>query len=286
MITIKEVLQRSKAFLQEKGVVHPGRQAEEIIADCLGMPRLELYLQFDRPLQQDELNQCREVLFRRSKGEPSQYIRGYVEFLNCRFAVDSRVLIPRQETEILVDQIIKELEVHDLKDKELWDICTGSGCIGISLKKRFPELAVSLSDLSADAVGAAKDNSEQNHVQVELLEGDLLNPFYLRKAHFVVCNPPYIAEEEYKGLSKEVKDYEPYSALVSGKTGLEFYHLLNRELPRYLHPGALVWMEIGHRQGKELLKIFSDSQWENVVIRSDWSGNDRFFYAKFTGQDF
>jgi release factor glutamine methyltransferase len=280
MITIKEVLQKSAAFLEEKGVPQSRRQAEEVIADSLELARLELYLQFDRPLVNDEVEKCRQALLRRSKGEPCQYIRGRVEFHDCVFDVDSNVLIPRQETEILVGMIMKDLEHCDLQGKVLWDLCTGSGCIGITLKKRFPELQVILSDASESALEMAGRNALKNGVEVDCILGDLLTPFQNRKAHFVVCNPPYIADREFEGLEREVKEFEPKTALVSGTSGLEFYERLSADLPGLLYQNGRVWLEIGTGQGEAVLKLFSGGRWTNARYLPDWSSHDRFFFVE------
>ncbi len=280
MITIKEVLKKSEDFFQGKGIVNARRQAEEVIADVLDLPRIELYMQFDRPIEAEELDRCRSVIERRGKGEPNQYIRGFVEFHDCKIYVDPRVLIPRQETEVLVDLIAKDLENRDLQGKVLWDVCTGSGCIGISLKKKFPELDIVLSDLSQEALMLARQNAAANEVDVSFIEGDLLQPFSGKKADYVVCNPPYIANHEFDGLEREVRDFEPKQALISGQTGLEFYQRLSKELPDYLNPEAKAWFEIGEKQGKAVKTAFHASKWKKVEYQRDWSDNDRFFFLE------
>lgn len=280
MITIREVLKKSEGFFQAKGIANPRRQVEEVIADALDLPRIELYMQFDRPLESKELDHCRKVVARRGNGEPNQYIRGFVDFHECKFKVDSRVLIPRQETEILVDIIAKELNDCDLPGKVLWDVCAGSGCIGISLKKKFPELEVVLSDISEDALVIAKQNAIENEVDVSCVQGDLLQSFSGKKADYIVCNPPYIANHEFEALEREVKEFEPKLALVSGESGLEFYQRLADELPEFLNANAKVWFEVGEKQGEAVKNTFSASKWKKVEYQRDWSGNDRFFFLE------
>lgn len=280
MKTVLEIVNLSKKFLEERGVHSSKRSAEQVIADALGVNRLELYMQFDRPLSDEELVDCREAIQRRSKGEPPQYIRGFVEFYDCKILTDRSVLIPRQETEILVDEIAKELSQMELKDKELWDVCTGSGCIGLALKKRFPELNVVLSDISVEALQIAKTNAIENNVSVEILQGDLLEPFGARKADFIVCNPPYISEAEYQELEREVKDYEPYQALVSGSLGLECYQQLSKGLQERLNKGGRAWFEMGSGQGKWIKKLFDQAGYGKTFIKNDWSGHDRFFFLE------
>lgn len=280
MKTILEIIKLSTEFLQQKKVAQPRRQAEEIIADALEVKRLVLYLEFDRPLTTEELDKCRSALMRRSKGEPLQYIRGDVDFHHCTFKVSPAVLIPRQETEILVDLITKQLEKDDLANKSFWDICCGSGCIGISIKKKFPQLNVYLSDVSAEALMVAKENAQNNQVDVHLMEGDLLGPFKGLKTDYLACNPPYISEKEYIGLDPEVREHEPKLALVGGSTGLEYYHRLASDIPISLNPKSKIWFEIGYNQGSDVLQIFSNEKWTHRRVEKDWSGHDRFFFLE------
>lgn len=280
MKSILEVLNLSASYLKEKGIENPRRQAENLIADAIGAERLDLYLYFDRPLNEEELTKCREGLARRVKREPLQYIRGEVEFYHCKFKVNSQVLIPRQETEILVDKVVSCLSKIDLNGKVLWDICCGSGCIGIALKKQFPMLKVVLSDLSRSALEVAEENSRINEAEVETRLGDLLAPFQEEKADFVICNPPYIPESQFDGLDPEVKLYEPKIALIGGATGLEFYRRLEKELPQHLNPSAMVWFEMGCGQGNGLLQIFSSGFWKKKEVEKDWAGHDRFFFLE------
>ena len=277
MKTILEVLTLSKNYLEQRGIQNPRRQAEELLSDALGIKRMDLYLEFERPLTESELNICRQRLARRGKGEPLQYIHGEVLFFDCVIKVDPHVLIPRQETEILVDKIALELADQTLEGKTLWDLCCGSGCIGIALKKRFPTLNVRLSDISAEALQLAKQNAQLNQVDVEIRKGDLLQPFKGEKAHFVVCNPPYVSEVDYAALEAEVRDHEPRMALVAGPKGTEFYQRLAHELPDYLYPSGKIWLEIGHGQGESVKNLFNASHWRHHRIEEDWAGLERFF---------
>ena len=197
MKTLLEVVTLAADYLGKKAIEQPRRQAEELVADALNIKRLQLYTDFDRPLNEEELERCRQWLQRRGKGEPLAYIHGLVDFYHCRFEITPAVLIPRQETEILTDKIAKRLEKENLEGKALWDLCCGSGCIGISISKQFPLLRVELADISPEAAAVAKNNAALNSVEVAVREGDLLAPFAGQKADFIVCNPPYVTEEEY-----------------------------------------------------------------------------------------
>lgn len=274
MLTLRELIAKSTQYLTEKGVSNPRKEAGELIAHCLQCSRLDLYMDIDRPLEESELEQCRHFLKRRGQREPLAYMVGEMEFFHCRLDVSPHVLIPRQETEILVDKIVKE---ENLEEKILWDLCTGSGAIGISLKKAVPSLQVVLSDISDKALEVAQNNARKNEVEVQFLLGDLFAPFQGLKTDFIVCNPPYISEEEYAHLEPEVRLFEPRGALVA-QEGLEFYRRLALEAPNYLQPEGVLWLEIGAGQGEELHKIFAS--WKQCTIEKDWSGHDRFVRAK------
>jgi release factor glutamine methyltransferase len=277
MKTISEILKLSTDFLNQRGIANARRQAQELISDALDIKPMELYLAFDRPLNETELELCRKRLARRAKGEPNAYIHGQVEFHDCRINVNPSVIIPRQETGILVDKIIQTLQGENLRGKVLWDVCCGSGCIGLALKKHLPDLSVSLSDLSSDALDVARENARQNQIDVTVLQGDLLQPFQGKRADFIVCNPPYISEQEFAILDPEVRDYEPHTALLAGPTGIEFYVRLAQDLPIFLLPGGKGWFEIGAGQGEKIQQLFSPPLWKVARVEKDWAGLDRFF---------
>jgi release factor glutamine methyltransferase len=272
--SISEVLQLSAKFLEDRGVDRSRRMAEELLAWILKSKRLDLYMQFDRPVDEAELSLLREPLKRCAKGEPLEYIFGEVIFSDCKIFVDKRVLIPRPETEILVEKI-KQMA----KGSVIWDICTGSGCIGIALKKALGS-SVTLIDFSAEALDVARRNAVENCVDVEILEGDLLEPLKGRKADVVVCNPPYISKGELLTLSPSVRDFEPMAALDGGGTGLLFYERLAASLPAYLNAGAQVFLEIGSGQGELVKKIFLEGPWQKMRLEKDWAGHDRFFFLE------
>ena len=278
MKTLLEIIRLSTDHLNRLGIPSPRREAEELIADCLNLKRIDLYIQYNYPLNEDELEKCRDSIKRRCKGEPSQYIRGFVDFFNCKILVNPNVLIPRHETEILVDIISKKLEKEaSLQDKVLWDICCGSGCIGISLKKKFPELSVTLSDISKEALLVAKENAAINNTDVNFLLGNLFEPYGDRKADYIVSNPPYIAESEFQSLQKEVAQFEPKLALISGSTGLEFYEYFAKHIRKYLQPHGKAWFEIGAGQGNALIDLFKFNKFDTISVEKDWSQHDRFF---------
>lgn len=277
MKTLIEILKLSTDFLKQKGIANPRRQAEDLICDALGVKRMELYTDFERPLTNQELEDLRGRLARRGKGEPNPYIHGKVEFFGCQFIVNPSVLIPRQETELLADRIAQTVEPGML----LWDLCCGSGCLGISLKKRVPGLGVTLSDISPEALEVARGNAALNGVEVEFVEGDFVEPLRGRKIDVLVCNPPYVSELEYALLDPEVRCFEPKGALLAGTTGLEFYQRLAPELESFMNPGGKVWLELGAEQGPSVQAIFGN----RGKIIQDWAGKDRFFLLETEGRE-
>lgn len=274
--TVNEVVGLSTDYLLKQGLESPRREAEFLLSEFLNMSRLDLYLNFDRPLDAQELDLFRERLKRRGKGEPGQYIHGAVQFYGLNLFVNPAVLIPRPETEILVDHIFNTLKAEDLSGKKLLDLCSGSGCIGLSLKSKFSDLSVYLSDISESALAVAKKNAEANQLVVGFSQGDLFEPLLDQKFDYVVCNPPYISLKEYHELSPEVREFEPCLALVGGDSGYEFYERLREDLPKYLNPKGRVWLEIGTGQGQIILDLFSGSPWKLAKLEKDWAGHDRF----------
>ena len=275
MITLLEIIKRAEYFLAERGIGRARREAEEVIADVLGIKRLDLYLQFDRPLSQNELPTLRLAIQRRSCREPAAYISGRVFFAGMQLSVTPDVLIPRPETEILVEKISQTFQTMSLANKVLWDVCCGSGCIGLALKHRFPELHVILSDLSPEALKIARQNATLCGAMFK--QGDLFAPFYDMKCDFLVCNPPYVTATEYATLAPEVRDWEPKMALISGKNGYAFYTRIAQELKNHLNPDGLAWLELGTGQGPHVQALFTAEGWR-CHYEQDWSGHDRFFF--------
>lgn len=274
MRSMRELITLSTDYLEKRGVAHPRREAEELLAHLLNKKRLELYFDYDAPLQEKEVTAYRERIKRKGDKEPLAYILGEVPFLELTLKVTQAVLIPRHETEILADIISKQLGDASMK---VWDLCCGSGCLGLSVKRRLPQAEVTLSDVSKEALAVAKENASLNHLDVTFLEGDLLAPFS-GKADVILCNPPYVTEEEYETLEDEVRLYEPKLALVGGT---DFYARLERELPPYLNDHAKLFFEIGAGQKEALEELFQASHWTQKRCEKDWSGNDRFFFLEY-----
>jgi len=279
MKSLGDILKLATHYLEKNGVARPRFSAEELLAHILKLKKLDLYMQFDLPVTEEELDSFRALVKRRITKEPVQYILKEMSFYHCDLEVTSDVLIPRQETEIFLDKICSSI-ASIVKNKIAWDVCTGSGALAIGLKKRFPELSVFASDISREALLIAKKNSERNKIDLSFYQGDLLTPFKEQKADFIICNPPYISEAEYLTLEPEVRDFEPRQALVGGVTGIEFYERLSAELPSYLNPKGRVFLEIGKEQGNILFSLFKGSFWKVRRLEKDWAGHDRFFFLE------
>lgn len=280
MRPVRQVLLEMTTTFQNQQFPDSKRQAEDLLCELLHCSRAQLYSNENRQLSEREWIVCQNWIQRRLRGEPLAYLSGKVEFYGCLVEVNASVLIPRPETEILVDKIVASLKKQDLHGKKLWDVCCGSGCIGIAIKKALPVLSVYLSDFSEQAIELAERNAAANGVDVVCLKGDLFAPFRGERAHYVVCNPPYISENEYAILDKEVREYEPRLALVAGESGLEIYERLAQELPWYLYPRGQVWLEIGYQQGAAVQKIFQGAPWKKSLLENDWAGHHRFFFLE------
>ena len=275
MKTIGQILTLSSDYLKSKNTSQGRLELEHLIAHVLNISRLDLYLKFEQPLDEHELSEIRKKLKRLASGEPLAYIEEKVSFYHCELFVDKNVLIPRPETEFLVDHIVQHIQKTAQENKVLFDICTGSGCIGIAIKKALPQLSVSLSDISQEALKIAQKNAKANDASVDILCGSLLEPFAGKKADFIVSNPPYIDEQSFNALDRHVKDFEPSLALCGGKTGYEYYEQFAKTLPPYLNDGAMVWFEVGHDQAQKVKSLFENQGCYHVQIIKDLANHER-----------
>lgn len=279
-MTVLEAIQRSADFLQRKEVDSPRLQAELLLAHVLSVPRMKLYLSFDRGLTAAEADSYRALVQRRGQREPLQHIVGSVQFHGVELAVNRDVLIPRPETELLVEQAV--LRIPPAPTRVL-DFGTGSGCIAIAIAAACPPVTVVGVDLSPAAVAMARANAKRNGVdgRVEFLESDGLAavpaepPFDL-----LVSNPPYIASEEIATLQPEVRDHDPVAALDGGPDGLDFYRLLASQAGRWLTPNGTILLEFGDGQGPAIAGLFADAGWQTEPLVRDYSGRDRILIAR------
>ncbi len=281
-MTVLEVIQRSTDFLQRKQVDSSRLQAELLLAHVLKMPRLKLYLNFERALKPDEEQTMRELVQRRGKREPLQHLVGTVNFCGYELEVNRDVLIPRPETEHLAE--LSWTYLNGLPEGELraLDLGTGSGCLPIAIAVKCPKVTLDTVDISAAASAVAKRNAEKHQVtaRVHFLEGDLFEPVKAgQKYHLIVSNPPYIEAAEIETLEPEVKDFDPRLALDGGADGLEFYRRLAAEGKAWLASGGRLMAEFGEGQGPAIQKIFEDNGWTVHALEKDLSGRERFVIA-------
>ena len=278
MKTVVDIIALSWNYVQSKTKHVSKRDVELLLAHILKIKRLDLYLNFDRPLQENELFKMREGLKRLIMNEPIEYIEESVQFFGCSIQVNKNVLIPRPETELLVERIVSYLKKKDLEGKTFVDLCSGSGCIGIAVKKACPELDVTLIDISHEALVVSRENARINGVTVHQLQGDLFAP--LQGVDYLASNPPYVSIAEYEALDPSVKNFEPKLALVGGPTGLEFYRRIAEAAPQFVK--ERLWLEIGASQGPVVKKIFENLGHDSVVLEKDLAGHDRFLSVTIT----
>ncbi len=242
-------------FLKSKNIDEAKISIDLLLCDVLNVERIELYLKFDLPLNVYELNQVKDYIKRLVNNEPLQYILGKTKFYDLEFKVDKSVLIPRPETEELVDLIIKENK--DKKEINILDIGTGSGCIAISLAKNLPQSKVFAIDISEDAIKIAKHNTRINKIDnIEIHKLDILTKIPKTKFDIIVSNPPYISTEEFEKLDKNVKEFEPEVALTDFGDGLTFYRRYYEVFSDMLTPSGIFYLENSFEQGDKLLTAF------------------------------
>ncbi|MBN1206584.1 MAG: peptide chain release factor N(5)-glutamine methyltransferase [Myxococcaceae bacterium] len=277
--TIRKVLTWTTQHFEKRQVDSPRLTAEVLLAHVLKVGRVRLYVDLDRPLSKEELATFRGLIERRMAGEPTQYLTGVKEFYNRPFKVDARVLIPRPETELLVEAALRALP-RDAPSRAL-DVCTGSGCIAISLAAERPQASVLATDLSPDACALARENAEALGVgaRVTILQGDLFAPVP-EDARFplIVSNPPYIASGEIPGLSAEVRR-EPNLALDGGQDGLSLVRRVIEGARRWLLPGGLLAMEIGETQGSAVQALLQAAGYVDARVEKDLERRDRLAFG-------
>ncbi len=252
--------------------------AQVILASVLGVDRSWLFAHYDYELNESEAEAYTDLIVRRIVGEPVAYLIGRKEFYGLDLAVDQRVLIPRPETELLVDEVLRFMELYGPRAVRIADIGTGSGAIALALATNSPHAVLYATDLSEEALSVARRNVEQHdsNNQVRLLQGDLLEPLY-EQVEIIVANLPYINRHDYATLEPTVRDFEPKLALEAGDDGLEAIRRLLKNAPRYLRPNGMIFLEIAHDQGEAVLRLISEliPQAEDVDLRQDLAGLDR-----------
>jgi release factor glutamine methyltransferase len=279
MLTVLEIIKRTTDFLDKHGVESARLNAELLIGHALGLKRMQLYLQFERPLTEPELEKIRPLVKRRGAREPLQYILGEVEFAGLKLKVDKRALIPRPETELLVELVKGRLPAAPVR---ILDLGTGSGALALALAALYPEAAVTAVDKSGEALALAGENAQSTGLAgrvrlllsdwfAELAEGETFD--------LIVANPPYLSEEETRSAPPEVRNFEPIAALASGPEGtMDLEHIIAAARP-YLTANGLLACETGIAQHARLAGWASQHGFSRTESLRDLTGRDRFLLA-------
>jgi release factor glutamine methyltransferase len=303
-VTVLEAIQKSTEFLGKKNVGSPRLQTELLLAHLLKLPRMKLYLNFDRTLAPAETEALRELVKRRGLREPLQHITGSTSFCGLEIAVNRQALIPRPETELLAElgwQFLLERLLPARRDGEslepavpeagapaALDFGTGTGCIAIALATKCPSAKITALDISADALALARQNAASNQVseRIEFLHGDGLDALPSAGFDLVISNPPYISSAEIETLEPEVRDFDPRAALDGGADGLDFYRMLAGRAQPLLKAEGKIMLEFGDGQADAIKKIFEDENWIVEAVKEDYSQRARILIAKSSSSSF
>ncbi|MDX1953067.1 MAG: peptide chain release factor N(5)-glutamine methyltransferase [Verrucomicrobiota bacterium] len=281
-MTILEIIKASSDFLARKGVDSPRLQSELLLAHVLEIPRLKLYLQFERGLEEQQISRMRELVRRRGNREPLQHLVGSVSFCGYEIEVNRSVLIPRPETELLAEQAWKFLKGLD-GATTLLDWGTGSGCLPIAILLNAPDASAVALDISAAALEVAQRNVARHGLQgrIELWESDGFSAIPgLMQFDLIVSNPPYIPSHEIDSLQPEVKEFDPRLALDGSVDGLKRYRELAEQGRRFMKPGGKIMLELGDGQGEAVREIFTGQNWIVETILNDYSDRQRVFIGR------
>ena len=274
MSTYRQLLQTGRELLKQQGIADADMDAWYLLAHVFKINRTDLLFRGDTAAEQLSKERYLELIEQRASHIPLQYITGFQEFMGMEFEVNEDVLIPRQDTETLVEEVLKVCE-----NRSVLDMCTGSGCIIVSLAVLGrPKRAVG-ADLSEKALAVAARNVKRQEAAVELIRSDLFEGI-TGSYDILVSNPPYIPSGEILGLMPEVRDFEPAMALDGSEDGLLFYRRISEEAKHFLNPNGLLFYEIGHNQGESIKLILQEEGYTDIVIKKDLSGLDRVVSAR------
>lgn len=286
--TVGNIIQWATRELQRSGIDTPRLDAEVILSHLLNCDRIKFHTHPDKPVQRIIASRYKKAVQRRVKRVPLQYITNHAEFMSLDFYVDERVLIPRPETELLVEAVIKKAKsfIHE-NEIVIIDIGVGSGNIAISLAKNISAAGIIAIDISHEALDVAKMNAQKHHLQekITFLCGNIYEPLQAcgvkTKAHFIVSNPPYIASTELSELQQEVRDYEPYTALISGNSGLEMFERILAEANSWLRPAGFLLLEVAEKQARQVIKMIKNTNIFTSIQRiKDYQNISRIIIAQ------
>jgi release factor glutamine methyltransferase len=277
-MTVLEVLQATTAYFKKHNVENPRLNAEHLLAHVLGRKRIELYLEFERVLTESELAPLRDLVKRRSEGEPLQHLLGTTEFCGLTFLCDKRAMVPRPETEELVELVESRIENRELR---IVDVGTGSGVIALTLAMKFPEAEILGIDISDDALALAQENAFRLKLvdRVRFLRSNLFEKVD-GTFDLVIANLPYISTQDHQSLSREVL-HDPAVALFASARGDELVRELIAQAPLRLRPGGMLALEIGIGQSEALLSALAGKNYRDIYSKTDYSGVTRFLLARY-----
>jgi len=296
-VTVLEAIQKSAEFLGKKNIESPRLQTELLLAHLLKMPRLKLYLNFERELSAQEIDALRELVKRRGAREPLQHIVGATSFCGFEIAVNRHALVPRPETELLAELGWDFLATFNLQPSTAVDFGTGAGCIAIALAAKCPNAKIFATDISPDALALAKQNAEKNNVaeRIKFFQDDGFAVFGLRrhvgalesgdmsphsKFDLIISNPPYIPSAEIETLQPEVKNFDPRAALDGGADGLDFYRMFATQAKPFLKSHGKIMLEFGDGEADAIKNIFENEKWIVEAVKQDYSQRARILIAK------
>ena len=269
----------------KKGIDSPRLTAELILSFVLGIERIEIYMHFDQPVKKPQLDKLHSLVNRCTQNEPVQYLTGRCEFYSLSLEVSPACLIPRPETEMLVERAIEFLRSR-AGAQYVCDLCTGCGCIAVVIAKNFSNTKIIATDICDKALRIAAQNVAKYQLEerIELLQGDLFEPVIsqldVREFDLIVCNPPYVSRSEYEKLDAKVKNYEPKLALDGGPDGLDIYRRIAADVGSHLKKDGALLLEIGFLQGQQVKKLLEDTNaFESVKVEKDFNNNDRIVTA-------
>jgi release factor glutamine methyltransferase len=279
-MTVLEVLQSTTGYFQKRNIDSPRLNAEHLLAHVLGRKRMDLYLEFERRLRESELAPLRELVKRRGSGEPLQHLLGTVEFSGRTFRCDQRALVPRPETEQLVEMLISRFK-SEIACSRMVDVGTGSGVIALTLAAEFPKAEIVATDISEDALMLARENAERLGLadRIRFLRSNLIESVQ-PDFDLIVANLPYISTGDRQILSREVL-HDPEVALFAGARGDELLQELIADAPSRLRPGGILALEIGIGQSEPLMSALADKNYRDIWSEKDYSGVIRFLFARY-----
>jgi len=292
--TIQKLLNWIIGYLTDKGIDSPRLSAEMLLSHVVGLKRIELYTQFDKPVAKQQLDDLHNLTERAGQHEPIAYLTGKIEFYCLEFQVSPDCMIPRPETELLAERAIEFLRSRTNKQL-VCDLCTGCGCIAIAIAQNHPDANIIATDISDSALAIAAKNIEKHQLKdrIKLLCGDLFDPLVPqldveklvldsdRGFDLIVCNPPYVSAPEFEKLDRNIKDYEPKLALFAGVDGLDVYRRIIEKADPFLKPDAALMLEVGYRQGQAVRELLEKANcFAEITIEKDHHNNDRIAIAK------